>query len=143
MERGQNPTWPAWLQALESFEAPGRAPTGTSVADAESVPGADGRTYHGYKEGRYWLPNDEDEQDRLDWQHQLVTTLLGGRLACAPIRDPEYVLVRQAGRRRPLLVFFGGAGFRSHEPRTSERAPASGPSNSPSSTPTRTSSAPI
>lgn len=35
-----------------------RTPTGASVVEPESVVGESGRSYHGYKEGRYLLPND-------------------------------------------------------------------------------------
>jgi hypothetical protein len=35
-----------------------RAPGGTSVVDPESVLGDSGRLYHGFKEGKYFLPND-------------------------------------------------------------------------------------
>ncbi|KAI2602466.1 S-adenosyl-L-methionine-dependent methyltransferase [Hypoxylon sp. NC1633] len=52
-----------------------------------------GRTYHRYKEGRYFLPNDTAEQERLDLQHQLFTTAIGNRLHIAPIpEDPGRVL---------------------------------------------------
>lgn len=44
MNPDQNRMWPNWMQAFESFEAPEREPTGTSIADADSVPGEDGRT---------------------------------------------------------------------------------------------------
>jgi ubiquinone/menaquinone biosynthesis C-methylase UbiE len=46
-----------------------------------------GRTYHKYKEGKYILPNDVEEQNRLDLQHQLALKLLEGRLHLAPIKD--------------------------------------------------------
>lgn len=35
-----------------------RTPVGTSVVDPDSVLGESGRLYHGYKEGKYFLPND-------------------------------------------------------------------------------------
>jgi hypothetical protein len=44
-----------------------------------------GRRYHKYKEGKYYFPNDEDEQDRLDLQHQLFLPTLDGKLNLAPI----------------------------------------------------------
>jgi ubiquinone/menaquinone biosynthesis C-methylase UbiE len=44
-----------------------------------------GRTFHKYKEGKYVLPNDALEQDRLDLQHHLLLILLEGRLQLAPI----------------------------------------------------------
>jgi len=44
-----------------------------------------GRTYHKYKQGKYVLPNDIEEQNRLDLQHQLALKMLEGRLYLAPI----------------------------------------------------------
>jgi hypothetical protein len=35
-----------------------RQPTGSTVAEPESVLGRSGRTYHGFKEGKYFMPND-------------------------------------------------------------------------------------
>ncbi|TVY80933.1 Secondary metabolism regulator laeA [Lachnellula suecica] len=47
-----------------------------------------GRTYHAYKPGKYLLPNDEKEQDRLDLQHHLWLLTLGNeRLYLAPIAE--------------------------------------------------------
>ncbi|KAI0170490.1 S-adenosyl-L-methionine-dependent methyltransferase [Pestalotiopsis sp. NC0098] len=51
-----------------------------------------GRTYHKYKEGKYWMPNDEQEQSRLDLQHAICTKLFRGKLALAPIENPGRVL---------------------------------------------------
>jgi hypothetical protein len=39
-------------------EALGRTPVGTSVVEPDSILGESGRLYHGYKEGKYYLPND-------------------------------------------------------------------------------------
>jgi SAM-dependent methyltransferase len=46
-----------------------------------------GRRYHKYKEGKYFFPNDEVEQDRLDLQHHLFLLTLEGKLALAPIEE--------------------------------------------------------
>ncbi|KAI1464469.1 S-adenosyl-L-methionine-dependent methyltransferase [Daldinia caldariorum] len=52
-----------------------------------------GRTYHRYKEGRYFLPNDAAEQERLDLQHQLFILTIGNKLHLAPIpENPRRVL---------------------------------------------------
>ncbi|KAF4631699.1 hypothetical protein G7Y89_g6432 [Cudoniella acicularis] len=51
-----------------------------------------GRTYHKYKEGQYYLPNDDVEQERLNLQHHLWTLTLDGRLHLAPIESPMRVL---------------------------------------------------
>jgi hypothetical protein len=47
-----------------------------------------GRTYHKYKAGSYFLPNDEQEQARLDLQHHIWLLTLHGRLHLAPIDVP-------------------------------------------------------
>ncbi|KAF2838003.1 S-adenosyl-L-methionine-dependent methyltransferase [Patellaria atrata CBS 101060] len=44
-----------------------------------------GRRYHAYYDGQYYLPNDEIEADRLDLQHHLFRLTLGGRLYLAPV----------------------------------------------------------
>ncbi|PGH04798.1 hypothetical protein GX51_03284 [Blastomyces parvus] len=46
-----------------------------------------GRRYHAFKEGEYILPNDEQEQDRMDLNHHIYRTLLGGSLYLAPVPD--------------------------------------------------------
>ncbi|CAK7227828.1 hypothetical protein SCUCBS95973_006673 [Sporothrix curviconia] len=46
-----------------------------------------GRTFHRYKEGKYYLPNDEQEQNRLDLQHAIAKHVLGGALGMAPPND--------------------------------------------------------
>ncbi|KAH6701342.1 S-adenosyl-L-methionine-dependent methyltransferase [Leptodontidium sp. MPI-SDFR-AT-0119] len=42
-----------------------------------------GRGYHGYHEGKYLMPNDEPERDRLDLQHRLFCLTLGESLHLA------------------------------------------------------------
>ncbi|KAK4132171.1 S-adenosyl-L-methionine-dependent methyltransferase [Trichocladium antarcticum] len=60
-----------------------------------------GRTYHAYKEGRYYMPNDKQERDRLDLSHEIFLKMFDGQLYISP-----------AGRDgRPLgRVFDGGCG---------------------------------
>ncbi|KAI8649095.1 hypothetical protein NCS57_01445600 [Fusarium keratoplasticum] len=48
-----------------------------------------GRRYHAYREGQYVLPNDDQEQQRLDLQHHIWRLLLGGALYTAPLPKPE------------------------------------------------------
>jgi SAM-dependent methyltransferase len=55
-----------------------------------------GRRYHAYQEGKYVLPNDEAEQDRLDLHHHIYRLMLGGRLYRAPI-DPHVQRVLDYG----------------------------------------------
>ncbi|POS70662.1 hypothetical protein DHEL01_v210946 [Diaporthe helianthi] len=62
---------------------------GASVAEPDAVMDEEnGRTYHNYHEGRYYLPNDAAEQDRLDLQHKLWQVHLDGALFKAPIHLP-------------------------------------------------------
>jgi len=43
------------------------------------------RSYHGYKDGSYILPNDEEEKDRLDLQHHMSLLTLDNKLYLSPI----------------------------------------------------------
>ncbi|KAG0635876.1 S-adenosyl-L-methionine-dependent methyltransferase [Tuber brumale] len=51
-----------------------------------------GRRYHGWRQGRYAMPNDEDEQNRMDLQHHICLLALGGKLHAAPMEDPRRIL---------------------------------------------------
>jgi len=52
-----------------------------------------GRRYHAYKAGKYILPNDEQELDRLDVHHHIALLHLDGELYLAPIGErPSRIL---------------------------------------------------
>jgi SAM-dependent methyltransferase len=52
-----------------------------------------GRRYHAFKDGSYFLPNDEDESDRLDLFHHIMSLRCGGELHLAPIgENPHRIL---------------------------------------------------
>ncbi|KAJ9191445.1 hypothetical protein DTO166G4_7755 [Paecilomyces variotii] len=51
-----------------------------------------GRRYHSYREGKYVLPNDEKEMERLDFVHHLFTLTLHGDLYKSPLKNPQSVL---------------------------------------------------
>ncbi|KKA28231.1 hypothetical protein TD95_002417 [Thielaviopsis punctulata] len=51
-----------------------------------------GRTYHAYKDGKYVVPNDSLEQERLDHQHVLFMMTLGNRLHLSPVGENGHVL---------------------------------------------------
>ncbi|RDW56389.1 hypothetical protein BP5796_13211 [Coleophoma crateriformis] len=52
-----------------------------------------GRRYHGYKSGRYMLPNDENEMEREDMKHHITMLLTEGRLHLSPIGpSPQNIL---------------------------------------------------
>ncbi|KAF2207818.1 hypothetical protein CERZMDRAFT_102084 [Cercospora zeae-maydis SCOH1-5] len=45
-----------------------------------------GRRYHAYRDGAYLMPNDAEEQDRLDLHHHIYRLTLNGALHRAPLR---------------------------------------------------------
>ncbi|KAH8664594.1 S-adenosyl-L-methionine-dependent methyltransferase [Xylariales sp. PMI_506] len=70
-----------------------RTPTESSVVDPESIIGESLRLYHGYKDGKYFLPNDAAEQNRLDLQYEMLRILYDGWITLAPLsKAPKYVL---------------------------------------------------
>ncbi|OAA65255.1 methyltransferase domain-containing protein [Niveomyces insectorum RCEF 264] len=56
-----------------------------------------GRTFHRYKEGKYYLPNDEQEQNRLDLQHAIAKQMLEGQLGLAPLDAQKPLRVLDIG----------------------------------------------
>lgn len=58
------------------------------TAEAREYIFENGRRYHGYKSGRYMLPNDENEMDREDIKHHITMLITKGQLHLAPI-DPN------------------------------------------------------
>lgn len=45
-----------------------------------------GRRYHAYREGEYIMPNDEQEQNRMDLHHHVCRLAVSGALFRAPVR---------------------------------------------------------
>lgn len=65
---------------------------GSTIGDPVSVE-EKGRTWQNYKPGKYFLPNDAVEQDRLDFTHAGFRLLLGGDLYRSPLQgEPGRVL---------------------------------------------------
>lgn len=62
-----------------------------STIDPSSATDQYGRSYQTYRLGKYHLPNDALEQDRLDTMHGIYCLALGG-LYLAPIHKPRFVL---------------------------------------------------
>ncbi|TDZ13654.1 Secondary metabolism regulator LAE1 [Colletotrichum orbiculare MAFF 240422] len=48
-----------------------------------------GRTYHRYKDGKYFYPNDDRESDRLDLQHYQFLLSLDGKLGLSPPNEND------------------------------------------------------
>ncbi|PYH85171.1 methyltransferase [Aspergillus uvarum CBS 121591] len=66
--------------------------TSSLASSAMNYAYENGRRYHSYHEGEYVLPNDEQEQDRLDLSHHIYSMLLKGELHRAPVQNPARVL---------------------------------------------------
>ncbi|KAJ5106639.1 hypothetical protein N7456_003314 [Penicillium angulare] len=74
---------------MHASMANGSEPIEPDLSDNDSsYPGS----YHSFHEGEYVLPNDEQEQDRLDLSHHIYLMLLKGELYKAPIQRPGRVL---------------------------------------------------
>ncbi|KAH6630612.1 S-adenosyl-L-methionine-dependent methyltransferase [Chaetomium sp. MPI-SDFR-AT-0129] len=59
--------------------------TASITSSVLDYPVENGRRYHAFRAGAYYLPNDELEQDRLDLSHALMTKAIGDELFLAPI----------------------------------------------------------
>ncbi|KAH6628145.1 S-adenosyl-L-methionine-dependent methyltransferase [Chaetomium tenue] len=62
--------------------------TASITSSILNYPVENGRRYHAFRAGAYYMPNDDLEQDRLDLSHALMTKAIGDKLFLAPI-DPE------------------------------------------------------
>lgn len=56
-----------------------------------------GRRYHGFRAGKYLMPNDEAEQDRLDLQHHFWGLALGGRFYLSPLKKENVKEILDVG----------------------------------------------
>ncbi|KAI0125451.1 S-adenosyl-L-methionine-dependent methyltransferase [Xylariales sp. AK1849] len=63
-----------------------RKPTGFTIPDSASVE-EHGRTFNAYREGKYLLPNDAMEQERLDLAHEMWRLILYDDLSWVPFED--------------------------------------------------------
>ncbi|PSN72471.1 S-adenosyl-L-methionine-dependent methyltransferase, partial [Corynespora cassiicola Philippines] len=78
---------PTDSDADSAFE--GNSTASTSLASSIlNYEYSNGRRYHGYRSGAYVLPNDDEEQDRLDLMHHIWLLLLSGKLYDAPLQEP-------------------------------------------------------
>ncbi|KAH4169211.1 hypothetical protein HBI52_000930 [Parastagonospora nodorum] len=50
------------------------------------------RSYHAYRDGAYWGPNDELAKEILDFAHHMYLLTLDQQLYLAPIRSPQNIL---------------------------------------------------
>ncbi|KAK1987221.1 methyltransferase domain-containing protein [Colletotrichum cereale] len=59
--------------------------TGSLTSSVVDYPTEHGRRYHAFRSGSYWGPNDENEMDRLDFNHMLMVKVIGDELYLAPL----------------------------------------------------------
>ncbi|PUU81285.1 S-adenosyl-L-methionine-dependent methyltransferase [Tuber borchii] len=50
------------------------------------------RRYHSYREGNWVLPNDQQEQDRMDIFHQMALLRMDDKLHLSPLENPRRIL---------------------------------------------------
>ncbi|KAF9870244.1 umta methyltransferase family protein [Colletotrichum karsti] len=55
------------------------------ASSAVDYPVEYGRRYHAFRPGAYFMPNDDNEMDRLDSTHELALRILGYKLYLAPL----------------------------------------------------------
>jgi len=94
------------LDADDTYEAESITETESFYSDTTSLNSSvfnyeyeNGRRYHAYKAGKYYIPNDEEEQDRLDLAHHVWLLTLRGDLYRAPLAEkpPQRALDIGAG----------------------------------------------
>ncbi|KAF4982962.1 hypothetical protein FZEAL_1532 [Fusarium zealandicum] len=100
-ESAKAPSPPMHLPAIEPDTAnlsDGDSAVETDVEGSETTSLAsnivkyrqeNGRTYHSYKDGSYFLPNDDTENDRLDMQHHLCFMTFGNKLCTCPAGEDK------------------------------------------------------
>jgi len=75
-----------------------------------------GRRYHAFREGAYFAPNDELEQERMDIQARAMMLASGSLLHHAPVKDPQRIIdigtgtgvwAIEAGDTYPAAEVFG------------------------------------
>ncbi|KAI8664812.1 hypothetical protein NCS56_00915200 [Fusarium sp. Ph1] len=79
-----------YTTGIEVDSNPWSRPTLDTASVAESIyefHKENGRTYHAYRAGSYYYPNDLIEIERLNTQHETLKILLDGRSCLAPFDD--------------------------------------------------------
>lgn len=67
--------------------------TSVSITSSIDFPCWEGtRRYHSYKQGRYFLPNDIQEQMVEEMKHSAALKILAGRLHLSPLRYPQNIV---------------------------------------------------
>lgn len=93
MATGQNIEVPIEAESSSDYDTDSLGSDLTSVASSVyNYVYENGRRYHSYRAGKYMLPNDEKEQDRLDLLHHIFRLSLDGKLCRSTLDNPMKVL---------------------------------------------------
>ncbi|KAL7269872.1 hypothetical protein RUND412_007443 [Rhizina undulata] len=95
LEQGQLEVDPQGSDSEDAYYSGTETETTSLMTAARMHTFENGRRYHGYKEGKYELPNDEQEQDRMDIMHHCCLLALHGELILAPVGkdwNPQKIL---------------------------------------------------
>ncbi|KAH6854746.1 S-adenosyl-L-methionine-dependent methyltransferase [Chaetomium sp. MPI-CAGE-AT-0009] len=71
--------------------------TASITSSILDYPIENGRRYHAFRAGAYYMPNDELEQERLDLTHGLMTKAIGDKLFLAPVDTDKMQRVLDIG----------------------------------------------
>ncbi|KAL1989106.1 hypothetical protein VTN96DRAFT_5869 [Rasamsonia emersonii] len=77
---------------FSAYEEAARSDTTSLASSVLNYQYENGRRYHAYSQGKYLMPNDDTEQDRLDLVHHVFLLILDGELFAAPIKQPQAIL---------------------------------------------------
>ena len=72
----------------------------SSIFDYEEE---NGRSYHAFRKGKYVMPNDEREHDRMDIRYHSLRLTMNDKLHIAPIENPSTVLDMGTGKSTCLV----------------------------------------
>lgn len=71
--------------------------TASLISSIGDFPVEHGRRYHAFRDGAYMFPNDDDEQGRMDIQHEMYMRACDHRLHLAPLDDMKGKKVLDVG----------------------------------------------
>ncbi|KAN0072658.1 S-adenosyl-L-methionine-dependent methyltransferase [Elaphomyces granulatus] len=86
------PRGPREYDAFSGYEESQVTDTTSLTSSVLNYQYENGRRYHSYGQGKYNMPNDETEKDRLDLVHHLCLLTLKGELHLAPLDAPQAIL---------------------------------------------------
>ena len=74
------------------FSEPDQVSTASLQSSIFDYEQENGRTYHAFRRGKYVMPNDESEQERMDIHYHSLRLCFEEKHWIAPLEDPKAVL---------------------------------------------------